>query len=142
MKSNTGAVRVATLLTYLVSSKDSFAISDIKFPQADKVTQRQHLYRVHCKPKYYCESCFEVFSAREHLTEHARRRPAYEIQVPLFTERVTDEQVRELKKKHPGQSIAEGWFMIFRILFPTAPLPVSPCKAAGLLMYREALTQT
>jgi hypothetical protein len=89
---------------------------------------RQHLYRVHAPPENYCSSCYEVFNNRSQLDSHIRRRPPCEIATPMFTEKITHQQSIQLKKKQYGKTTAENWYSIFRILFPKAQLPESPCR--------------
>jgi hypothetical protein len=69
-----------------------------------------------------------VFDNRSQLDSHIRRQPAYEIATPMFTEKITDQQFIQLKKQQYGKTTAENWYSIFKILFPKAQLPESPCK--------------
>lgn len=46
----------------------------------------------------------------------------------MFTEKITDQQFAQLKKKQYGKTTAQNWYAIFEILFPQAELPESPCK--------------
>jgi hypothetical protein len=46
----------------------------------------------------------------------------------MFKDRITDEQLTQLKQKQHGRSVVENWYSIFAILFPSAPLPESPCE--------------
>ncbi|RMZ90266.1 hypothetical protein DV736_g2533, partial [Chaetothyriales sp. CBS 134916] len=87
---------------------------------------KQHLYRVHRRPEYYCGSCFESFKARELLDGHMRQRPACELRSPKFEEKMTDEQFSAIKRRIVKGDPCELWFNIFKTLFPTAPKPLSP----------------
>lgn len=87
---------------------------------------KQHLYRVHRRPEFYCRSCFQVFDAESRLDVHTRTRPPCEPCKPKFTEKMTAEQMANVKRRKPGKTPSETWFAIFQILFPEAPLPESP----------------
>jgi hypothetical protein len=45
-----------------------------------------------------------------------------------YPEKLTDEQVKALRRKWPGKSMEECWYIIFGILFPNTPVPLNPCK--------------
>jgi hypothetical protein len=45
----------------------------------------------------------------------------------LFTERMTEDQLRIIKQKEQGKSDEEKWYHIFGVLFPGATPPKSPC---------------
>ena len=87
---------------------------------------KQHLYRVHSKPSYYCGSCYQSFRTREELDDHARQRPPCEIGESRFSERMTDKQFQAVKRRVIRGEPYELWFHIFQILFPQAPKPASP----------------
>ena len=98
------------------------------FFAATNTVSRQHLYRVHRRPENYCPRCFEVFESGVLLDEHARQLISCKVAKCPFPERLTDAQVKELKKKWNGKSIEQCWYIIFKIVFPHAPRPRSPCK--------------
>jgi hypothetical protein len=87
---------------------------------------KQHLYRTHRKPDFYCRSCFEIFKSEAQLDTHTRKRPSCEPCEPHFAEKMSVEQIADVKRRKPGKTPADTWFAIFRILFPEAPLPQSP----------------
>ena len=87
---------------------------------------KQHLYRVHSKPSYYCGSCFQSFKSREDLDQHARQRPPCEISDSRFADRMTDSQFQAIKRRVLRGDPPELWFNIYSILFPGAPKPPSP----------------
>ena len=87
---------------------------------------KQHLYRVHRRPEFYCRSCFHVFQSEDQLDIHTRTRPSCEPCEPKFAEKMTVEQMASVKRRKPGKTPSDTWFAIFRILFPEAPLPESP----------------
>jgi hypothetical protein len=47
---------------------------------------KQHLYRTHKRPDYYCGSCFQKFKARDDLHKHNRARPPCEISATKYGE--------------------------------------------------------
>jgi hypothetical protein len=87
---------------------------------------KQHLYRVHKRPEFYCRSCFDVFQSEDQLDVHTRTRPPCVPCEPKFAEKMTVEQMANIKRRKPGKTPSDTWFAIFRILFPEAPLPESP----------------
>ena len=87
---------------------------------------KQHLYRTHKRPDYYCGSCFQNFNAREDLHEHNRARPPCEIGVTKYEEMMADMQLQEIKRRIGRHDQYESWYKIFHILFPDAPKPISP----------------
>jgi hypothetical protein len=87
---------------------------------------KQHLYRTHRRPDFYCRSCFEIFKSEAQLDSHIRKRPSCEPREPQFAEKMSVEQMADVKRRKPGKTPADTWFAIFRILFPEAPLPQSP----------------
>jgi len=87
---------------------------------------KQHLYRVHRRPEFYCRSCFQVFQSEDELDIHTRTRPSCEPCAPKFAEKMTVEQMASVKRRKPGKTPSDTWFAIFRILFPEASLPESP----------------
>ena len=91
--------------------------------------ERQHLYRTHRRPDFYCRSCYVTFEDENDLDSHLRQRPACEVQSERkFEEKIGDQQMTEIKKKRPGMSMLECWNLIYATLFPEADVPDSPCK--------------
>lgn len=87
---------------------------------------KQHLYRVHRLPEYHCLSCYYVFDTRIELEAHSRRRPACEVCPTKFSERMTAEQMQQIKRKQPGSTVNETWYNIYSVLFPGSTQPASP----------------
>ena len=87
---------------------------------------KQHLYRVHKRPDYYCACCFSVYQDEAALSAHSRLRPACEVKEACFTEKMATEQVNLIKRRTIGKTPSETWFEIYKILFPYAPLPETP----------------
>ena len=87
---------------------------------------KQHLYRVHKRPDYYCACCFSVYQDEAALSVHSRIRPACEVKEACFTEKMATEQVNFIKRRTIGKTPSESWFEIYKILFPHAPIPETP----------------
>lgn len=87
---------------------------------------KQHLYRTHAQPPWYCGNCYKRFKSRECLNEHNRERPPCESRAAKYEEMMTDEQFQEIKRRSQKNSHYESWYRIFQILFPKAPKPLSP----------------
>jgi hypothetical protein len=95
---------------------------------ADRVSSdRQHLQRIHERPKNYCGRCYQVYSTRSELDEHTNQVLRCAPSMPRYTERMTDEQSSAIRRKHPKETAEENWYRIWRILFPGANAPASPC---------------
>ncbi|ETI23624.1 hypothetical protein G647_05426 [Cladophialophora carrionii CBS 160.54] len=90
---------------------------------------KQHLYAVHSLPKHYCSRCFLVFNGVEALVEHEHAgRTCAEAENP-YQQAMTDQQRERIAPlegscRSPGSEAC--WYNIYQILFPGAPLPVSP----------------
>ncbi|KIW95002.1 uncharacterized protein Z519_04982 [Cladophialophora bantiana CBS 173.52] len=87
---------------------------------------KQHLYRIHKRPDYYCGSCFKSYKSREQLDEHTRQRPPCELQGPRYEDKMTDDQFQAIKRRIIRGDPCELWFNIYSVLFPGAPRPSSP----------------
>ena len=86
---------------------------------------KQHLYRVHSRPKHYCSCCFESFETALLLDAHARARSCT-VSPSHFDEKMTVDQMTEIKRRTPREERTKSWFAIYRILFPHAALPTNP----------------
>ncbi|EXJ60942.1 hypothetical protein A1O7_05095 [Cladophialophora yegresii CBS 114405] len=86
---------------------------------------KQHLYRVHSRPLHYCSCCFQSFDTAVSLDKHARARSCTVSPSP-FEEKMTTDQMSEIKRRTPREERTKSWFTIFRILFPQSDLPRSP----------------
>lgn len=86
---------------------------------------KQHLTRCHCLP-IYCPNCSKTFSQETVRDQHIRvgkcvRKP------PKEWDGVTVEQKKVLGKRSSSKgSVRENWDAIYKILFPSEPLPESP----------------
>lgn len=87
---------------------------------------KQHLYRTHKRPEWYCGNCYKSFDLREQLNEHNRERPPCERSDARYEEMMTDAHFKEIKRRNQGNSQYETWYKIFQLLFPNAQRPISP----------------
>ena len=87
---------------------------------------KQHLYRVHRRPKHYCQSCFTEFPNEEQQGIHSRERPSCDLVECPFDERMTNDQFVAIKRREMGQHVERAWFNIYSILFPEGDQPSSP----------------
>ena len=97
----------------------------------DIVRLKQHLYRVHQRPKNQCPRCSTLFQNPQELDAHVRATVACETHEPAFPERFSESQHKELKRRWPRESFTESWMRIWRILFPGARCPDSPYLEAS-----------
>ena len=81
---------------------------------------------MHKRPAHYCGSCFGIFKTQELLDAHSRQRPACEISDPHFLEKMSADQVTQIKQRRPGKDPCQMWLNIFKVLFPHATPPDSP----------------
>ena len=87
---------------------------------------KQHLYRVHRRPEQHCARCYEVFQRKDELDHHSRQAESCAVSECSFVEKFTEDKMRELKRKRPGKSAEQSWYIIFGILFPDQVPPDSP----------------
>ncbi|KAK2610059.1 hypothetical protein N8I77_003516 [Diaporthe amygdali] len=86
---------------------------------------KQHVYRRHKQPDYYCARCFEIFKTAETRDEHARRRSCDNLDTPGF-EGISDEQRSKLNKSSSRGLDTQGqWFEMWDIIFPGKERPSS-----------------
>lgn len=86
---------------------------------------KQHLWRVHRRPDYFCCICFATFESQALLFDHTKQRSCDETDNP-FHERISEEQLTLIKGRNKNGDHVKQWYGIFRILFPHQPEPVSP----------------
>jgi hypothetical protein len=79
---------------------------------------KQHLYRVHRRPDYYCGSCYCVLANQSELDAHTRQRPACDNAPPKHEEKIYRDQMNAIKRRTMGTDPIEEWFRIYAILFP------------------------
>ncbi|KAH0839142.1 hypothetical protein AYO21_04735 [Fonsecaea monophora] len=87
---------------------------------------KQHLYRVHRRPEYFCSSCYTEFESESDGELHARARPACDLKDCPFEEKMTHEQYKAVKRRKMRKDTTSVWYGIFDILFPDAQRPGTP----------------
>ena len=104
---------------------------------------KQHLYRIHRRPEYYCGSCYCVLDDQNQLDAHAKQRPACDVaESPKFQEKMNRDQVNSIKRRSVKKYALTEWLNIYKILFPAAvPPPPSHAYADSNETVREALRQ-
>lgn len=86
---------------------------------------KQHIYRQHTQPPYYCARCYQVFTSTDDRDEHTRRVDCIKRDPPHF-DGITDDQRNELKKSAPRRkNLEEQWFDVWDVIFPKRPRPQS-----------------
>lgn len=86
---------------------------------------KQHVYRRHKQPDYYCARCFAVFSTAEVRDAHARSNDCENKKASPF-EGITDVEKCKLNKSPSrGLDAQEQWFTMWEIIFPGYKKPNS-----------------
>jgi hypothetical protein len=93
---------------------------------------KQHLYRVHRRPEYYCSSCYMDFATENECETHSRSRLCV-LRVCPFEEKMTSDQCKAVKRRRMGETPVNAWFGIFEILFPGAERPNDPYVECAIL---------
>lgn len=89
---------------------------------------KQHIYRSHTKPEYYCANCYLVFHTDTERDAHCRERVCETLDSPLSPRfhGITEDQRRLLKEKSSREhSVEDQWFQIYGIIFPSSEMPRS-----------------
>ncbi|KAJ9664578.1 hypothetical protein H2198_000229 [Neophaeococcomyces mojaviensis] len=86
---------------------------------------KQHLKRIHHRPEYYCQRCFEVFEGSDDRKRHYSRAGGCDAKDCPWPERLDEDQQGKIHIKRPRKDPQEQWYEIFSIIFPSAPLPDS-----------------
>ena len=92
---------------------------------------KQHLYRAHLRPKYYCSRCYAIFEMQALVDIHSRQNPSCVIVEPQFEEKMDNDQMNAIKRRNRRLDATAEWYNIFKILFPNAVLPASPYADRG-----------
>lgn len=86
---------------------------------------KQHVYRRHKQPDYYCARCFVVFKTADARDEHARSKDCENLQGPGF-EGISEAQKIKLNKSSSRGLDTQGqWFEMWDIIFPGQQRPSS-----------------
>lgn len=84
---------------------------------------KQHIFRCHTNPEYYCARCYDVFDTATARDEHSRQRECKKLESPCLPqfEGITEDQKKQLSEKSPrAMDLEEQWLKIWGILFPDA----------------------
>lgn len=86
---------------------------------------KQHIYRQHSQPHFYCARCYEIFTSSGARDIHSRRADCDKREPPQF-EGISEQQRNELKKTTPKKKpLHEQWFEVWEVVFPGTPRPQS-----------------
>ncbi|KAH8742281.1 hypothetical protein F5883DRAFT_592572 [Diaporthe sp. PMI_573] len=84
---------------------------------------KQHVYRCHKQPDYYCARCYSIFKTADMRDQHVRRKNCDKLEHPGF-EGITEAQKKSLNKSSTrGLDSGEQWFEIWEIIFPGKKRP-------------------
>ncbi|KAH6889286.1 hypothetical protein B0T10DRAFT_459943 [Thelonectria olida] len=82
---------------------------------------KQHIFRLHRRPDFYCPRCFLTFDNEDKRNTHARKTQCALEKEPLF-DRISDRQHKALTQYvSRGHTIERQWDEIWDILFPGKP---------------------
>jgi hypothetical protein len=87
---------------------------------------KQHIYRQHSQPAYYCARCYQIFTSTEDRDGHSRRADCEKRDPPQF-EGISEQQRNELRKSSPKKKpLDEQWYEVWDVVFPQCQRPQSP----------------
>lgn len=89
---------------------------------------KQHIYRSHTKPEFYCARCYHIFHSATERDTHWRERLCDRLDGPLLFQfqGITEDQRKLLNEKSPRDLDAEAqWLQIYGIIFPGSEFPRS-----------------
>jgi hypothetical protein len=92
---------------------------------------KQHLYRVHRRPEYYCGRCYITFDTQALADTHSRQSQSCAVLEPQFQEKMDNDQMNAIKRRNRRADAPTEWYSIFKILFPNAVEPASPYTDHG-----------
>ena len=92
---------------------------------------KQHLYRVHRRPKYYCSRCYVIFETQALIDTHNRQNRLCVVVGPRFKDKMDNDQLSAISRRNRRMDATAEWYNIFKILFPNAVLPTSPYADRG-----------
>ncbi|KAI5925600.1 hypothetical protein F4810DRAFT_659238 [Camillea tinctor] len=95
---------------------------------------KQHVYRIHTKPNFYCPICYGVFGDAESRDKHIQEKPCVPRPDPFY-DGISEDQRKQLGPPR-GRTIEEQWYNIWYIIFPQVHAPKSPY----LHTYREEMS--
>lgn len=89
---------------------------------------KQHIYRCHSSPEYYCAACYEAFDTASDRDNHTRRRECKTLEPPFWQEfeGVSEDQRKQLSKKSLRTlSVEDQWYQLWDLVFPSQERPRS-----------------
>lgn len=90
---------------------------------------KQHIYRSHTQPEFYCAMCYHIFHNATDRDIHWRERlcdPLDSSALQRF-QGITENQRKLLNEKSPRElSVEAQWFQIYAVIFPVSEFPKSP----------------
>ncbi|KAI0897857.1 hypothetical protein F4806DRAFT_507635 [Annulohypoxylon nitens] len=87
---------------------------------------KQHTWRKHMKPDYYCPVCYIVFSTSDERDGHVQKKSCDSQPKPEF-DGITDELRKELNQPaNRGKNEREQWYIMWDTIFPGVTRPQSP----------------
>lgn len=89
---------------------------------------KQHLFRCHMKPEYYCAVCYVVFDTADDRDRHSRWRGCEELDSPCLPQfgGITEDQRKQLSEKSlRTMDVKQQWFQIWSVIFPDIEAPRS-----------------
>lgn len=90
---------------------------------------KQHIYRCHTKPEFYCARCYEIFRTAAERDTHWREESCESVDGHLLfqSQWINDYQREKLNEKSPRDLDVESqWFQIYDIIFSDSARPRSP----------------
>lgn len=89
---------------------------------------KQHIYRSHTMPEFYCARCFHIFHSATDRDTHWRESVCDRLDGPLLLQfqGITEDQRKLLNEKSPRElDVEDQWFQIYGIIFPGSERPRS-----------------
>lgn len=86
---------------------------------------KQHIYRRHKQPDYYCARCFETFKTADERDGHSRSKNCDNLVGHNFEGISEDQKIRLNKSSSRGLDLQDQWFEMWEIIFPNEPRPRS-----------------
>lgn len=89
---------------------------------------KQHIYRSHIKPEFYCARCYQIFHSAAERDTHWRERFCDRLDgsLSLRLQGINKDQRKLLNEKLSRDSnVEDQWFQIYGIIFPGSELPKS-----------------
>ncbi|KAN0095845.1 hypothetical protein V8E51_016556 [Hyaloscypha variabilis] len=86
---------------------------------------KQHVYRKHSKPEFYCSRCFQIFSTASDRDLHTRPASCEMHTDPQY-DGITTEQKKALAiYVNRGKRLEDQWYDTYDIIFPSEARPKS-----------------